>query len=56
MKGWAFCLSVKYGIESLRNGYQNNAFEVEARAAEGDQLLSSRYDLSDYGQFMQDGH
>ena len=47
---------VKYGIEHLRRGYWNNAFEAEARAAESNCELLSRYDLSDYRQYMQKGY
>lgn len=39
----------KYLLESMRNGYYNNAFEVEARAAENDDTLLENYDLSAYG-------
>jgi len=28
-----------YGIESVRNGYYRNSFEIEARAAESDESL-----------------
>ena len=28
-----------YGIESFRNGYSRNSFEIEARAAESDESL-----------------
>src|SRR3954469_6382802 len=31
-----FGFLVQYGIEHLRKGYWNNAFEAEARASEGD--------------------
>ena len=42
----------KYLLESLRNGYRNNAFEVEARAAEGDKSLPGRFDLSAFRKLM----
>jgi hypothetical protein len=45
---------VRYVIEHLRNGYRNNAFEVEARAAEKDPSISKHYDLSAYREFMGD--
>jgi hypothetical protein len=38
----------KYLAESIRNGYYNNALEVEARSAEQDASLYARYDLSEY--------
>lgn len=38
----------KYVLESMRNGYYNNALEVEARNAEQDTALYARYDLSEY--------
>lgn len=38
----------KYLRESIRNGYHNNALEVEARNAEQDVTLLARYDLSAY--------
>ena len=44
----------KYLVENLRNGYYNNAFEVEARAAEQDHSLYLKYDLSDYAGLMVD--
>ena len=47
---------VKYGIEHLRRGYWNNAVEAEARAAESNSELLSRYDLSAYRQYMQKGY
>lgn len=33
----------QYLIESVRKGYYNNRFEVEARAAEHDYLIESQY-------------
>jgi len=47
---------MKYLLEHLRKGYQNNAFEVEARAAEGDIDLPSRFDLGEYGRFTENGY
>jgi hypothetical protein len=38
----------EYAIESVRNGYWNNRFEIEARHSEQDQSLLARYDLSRY--------
>jgi len=38
----------RYVIESIRKGYYNNAFEVEARAAEYETELYLKYDLSEY--------
>lgn len=34
---------IMYLIESLRNGYYKNKYEVEARAAEGDTSLLTKY-------------
>lgn len=42
----------RYFREHLRRGYWNNTLEVEARAAEADQSLLERYDLSEYAGFM----
>jgi hypothetical protein len=47
---------IKYGLEHLRKGYWNNALEAEARAAESDKSLLSRYDLSDYAAYMKNGY
>jgi len=47
-----FLFLVKYGMEYLRKGYWNSAFEVEARAAESDKMLLDHYDLSAYRQYM----
>ena len=33
----------RYAVESYKNGYWNNALEVEARSAEGDASLEERY-------------
>lgn len=38
----------RYMIESIRKGYYNNALEIEARAAEHETGLYSKYDLSEY--------
>jgi len=46
----------RYILEHLRNGYQQNAFEREARAAEGDKTLLDQYDLSPYQDYMIDGY
>ncbi len=46
----------KYMMEYVRRGYYNNAFEVEARAAEGDPELPERYDLQAYRPFMRKGY
>ena len=35
----------KYTVESYKNGYWENALEVEARAAERDDSLLERYDI-----------
>jgi hypothetical protein len=51
-----FLFLCKYGIEHMKKGYWNNAFEVEAREAEGEYGLLSRYDLSDYSQYMIAGY
>ena len=47
---------IQYGMEHLRKGYYNNAFEVEARAAEGAQNILGRYDLSAYSAYMSAGY
>lgn len=51
-----FRFLLRYFIEHLRKGYWNNALEAEARAAEGDVSLLSRYDLSDYAAYMRVGY
>lgn len=38
----------EYFLELKKNGYDNNRFEVEARAAENDTRLLEKYDLSLY--------
>ncbi len=43
---------VRYGLEHLRKGYWDNAFEKEARASERDTSLLNQYDLSDYADYM----
>jgi hypothetical protein len=43
----------KYLRDYLKNGYWNNRFEREARAAESDWSLLRRYDLSPY---IPEGH
>ena len=40
------CFFWQYLIESLRNGYHNNAFEKEARNAENDLELLNKYILT----------
>ena len=40
----------KYFREYIRVGYYQNAFEVEARMAESDDSLLTKYDLSRYKQ------
>lgn len=47
---------IKYGIEYLFRGYRNNAFEIEARAAEQNLKLTQNYNLSTYKQYMQSGY
>jgi hypothetical protein len=47
---------IRYGIEHLRKGYWNNAYEAEARAAETDWELLHRYDLSEYRKYMKVGY
>jgi hypothetical protein len=36
---------IKYFIEYLKNGYYNNRFEIEARAAENDERLLKKYSI-----------
>jgi hypothetical protein len=36
-----------YLFESIRHGYRNNRFEIEARAAELDRAMVSRWQLAD---------
>lgn len=45
-----------YFLEYVRKGYWNNALEAEARASESDYTLLSRYDLSDYADYMKAGY
>lgn len=51
-----FRFLLKYFLEHLRRGYWNNPLEAEARAAEGDISLLSRYDLSEYENYMKAGY
>lgn len=44
----------QYVIESIRKGYYNNVFEVEARAAESETGLYAKYDLSEYTHLLDD--
>jgi hypothetical protein len=38
----------RYLLESVRNGYYNNKFEVEARNAESNEKLLYKYDIRRY--------
>ncbi|MEO6831393.1 MAG: DUF4157 domain-containing protein [Chitinophagaceae bacterium] len=48
-----FRFLIQYLREFRKNGYYDNAFEVEARAAEGHPEIMESFDLSAYQQFVQ---